>query len=111
MQRKFCLNCLVFLAALLAGCASAGVGTGGQGPSPEDLAKLQVGKTTSDEVRALLGPPLRVSRFDRMDRDVWEYRRYENPTDDRQVAVQFSSDGIVREVIVLKDYNREPCGL
>ena len=110
MQRKFCLNCLAFLATLLAGCVSVGVDTGGQGPSTEDLAKLRVGQTTSDEVRALLGPPRRVTRFDRMDRDVWEYRRYNDPTDDRLVAVQFSSDGVVREVLVLKDYNREPCG-
>ena len=47
---------------------------------------------------------MRVTRFDRMQREVWEYRRYENPTDERQIAVQFSPDGIVREVLALKDY-------
>jgi len=109
MRREFCLRSAILLAAALAGCASAGAG--GQGPATEDLAKLQVGKTTSAEVRTLLGAPRRVTRFDRMDRDVWEYRRYSDPTDERLVAVQFSSDGIVREVLVLKDYNREPCGL
>ena len=45
-----------------------------------------------------------------MQRDVWEYRRYDDPMDERQIAVQFSPDGIVREVLVLKDYSREPCG-
>ncbi len=96
---------------LVAGCAASGVQAGGQGPDLRTLGKIRPGETSSAQVRELLGPPLRVTRFDRLQRDVWEYRRYEDPTDDRQVAVQFSSDGIVREVIVLKDYNREPCGL
>jgi outer membrane protein assembly factor BamE (lipoprotein component of BamABCDE complex) len=97
------------LIALLAGCASSN-NAGSQGPSTADLAKLTTGKTTTDEVKTLLGPPLRVTRFDRMDRNVWEYRRYHDPMDEHHIAVQFSSDGIVREVLVLKDYNREPCG-
>jgi outer membrane protein assembly factor BamE (lipoprotein component of BamABCDE complex) len=94
----------------LAGCAGSGVQPGGQGPDTQTLSKLVPGEARQAQVRELLGPPLRVSRFDRMQRDVWEYRRYENPTDERQVAVQFSDDGVVREVLVLKDYNREPCG-
>jgi outer membrane protein assembly factor BamE (lipoprotein component of BamABCDE complex) len=94
---------------LIAGCA-AGVQAGGQGPDMRTLSGIVAGETTSAQVRALLGPPLRVTRFDRMQRDVWEYRRYESPADERMIAVQFSGDGIVREVIVLKDYNREPCG-
>jgi outer membrane protein assembly factor BamE (lipoprotein component of BamABCDE complex) len=97
------------LIVLLAGCASAN-NAGGQGPSETDLAKLSAGKTTADEVKALLGPPQRMSRFDRMDRNVWEYRRYNDPMDEKHISVQFSADGIVREVVVVKDYNREPCG-
>jgi len=108
MRREFCLSSAALLVAL-SGCASPGAG--GQGPSTQDLARLSVGKTTAAEVKSALGPPRRVTRFDRMDRDVWEYRRYNDPTDERLVAVQFSSDGVVREVLVLKDYNREPCGL
>jgi hypothetical protein len=46
-----------------------------------------------------------------MQRDVWEYRQYNDPMDERHVAVQFSPDGVVREVIVVKDYVREPTGL
>lgn len=95
---------------LLAGCAGMDGPRGGQGPDAQTLGKLTPGATTSAQVRELLGPPLRVTRFDRMQREVWEYRRYENPTDERQIAVQFSPDGIVREVLALKDYNREPCG-
>jgi len=46
-----------------------------------------------------------------MDRDAWEYRRYNDPMDEHYVTVQFSPDGIVREVVVVKDYSREPCGI
>ena len=101
--------CSAILIVLLAGCASAG-SPGGQGPSTADLARLSAGKSTTDEVKSILGPPLRVTRFDRMGRDVWEYRSYNDPMDERHIAVQFSRDGIVREVVVVKDYNREPCG-
>jgi outer membrane protein assembly factor BamE (lipoprotein component of BamABCDE complex) len=95
---------------LLGGCAAMDGRSGGQGPSPEELGMIRPGVTTAGEVKALLGPPIRVARFDRMDRDVWEYRRYNHPMDERHIAVQFSSDGIAREVLSLKDYTREPCG-
>jgi hypothetical protein len=101
---------LVAALVLSGGCAGAEGRAGGQGPSMQDLGRIRAGVTSTGDVKALLGPPIRVTRFDRMDRDVWEYRRYNDPTDDSFVAVQFSSDGIVREVLVLKNYNREPCG-
>ena len=103
------LNAMISL-LLLAGCAAMDGGSGGQGPSPEQLGRIRPGTTTTGEVKALLGPPIRVTRFDRMDRDVWEYRRYNDPMDELHIAVQFSPDGIAREVLALKDYNREPCG-
>ena len=114
-DRSLRLRYLASLIALpwlfvLAGCAAPGVQPGGQGPDLQALSKIVPGETSAAQSRELLGPPLRVTRFDRMQRDVWEYRRYENPADERQIAVQFSDDGIVREVLVLKDYNREPCG-
>jgi outer membrane protein assembly factor BamE (lipoprotein component of BamABCDE complex) len=101
--------CLLAI-ALLSGCASVEGNAGGQGPSMADLAKLHAGTTTAADVKSLLGPPLHVTRFDRQGRDVWEYRRYNDPMDEYHIAVQFSADGVVREVLVLKDYSREPCG-
>jgi outer membrane protein assembly factor BamE (lipoprotein component of BamABCDE complex) len=95
---------------LLAGCATMDSRSGGQGPSPEVLGKIRPGVTTAGEVKALLGPPIRVARFDRMDRDVWEYRQYNDPMSEYHIAVQFSADGVVRELLALKDYSREPCG-
>jgi len=110
MRSNFSLNALVLALLVLSGCASIDTKAGGQGPSMQDLARIQAGVTTTGDVKALLGPPLSVTRFDRMDRDAWEYRRYNDPMDEHYVTVQFSPDGIVREVVVVKDYTREPCG-
>jgi len=110
MRGNFSLNVVIPVLLLLSGCASVDTKAGGQGPSMQDLARIQAGVTTTGDVKALLGPPIIVTRFDRMDRDVWEYRRYNDPMDERHIAVQFSQDGIVREVVVVKDYTREPCG-
>jgi hypothetical protein len=98
------------LAAALSGCAGIATVDGGQGPDRQTLAKLVPGSTTTAQARELLGPPLRTTRLDRQQRDVWEYRRYEDPFNEYHIAVQFSPDGVVREVLALKDYNREPCG-
>ncbi len=111
MRRKSSLSAAIFLAAVLAGCASQPQNAGGQGPSQADLARLTAGTTTADQVKAILGPPVTTARFDRMQRDVWEYRRYEDPFNEFHISVQFSADGIVREVVVVKDYTREPCGM
>jgi len=110
MRSNVSLTVLALALLLLQGCGGMGSKAGGQGPSTDDLGKIQVGVTTAGDVKTLLGPPIIVARFDRMDRDVWEYRRYNDPMDEHHIAVQFSPDGIVREVVVVKDYTREPCG-
>ena len=110
MRRDSGLTTAIILTAILAGCASQLQNAGGQGPSTADLAKLSMGTTTADQVKAILGPPVSTARFDRLQRDVWEYRRYEDPFNEFHISVQFSADGIVREVVVVKDYVREPCG-
>jgi hypothetical protein len=71
-----------------------------------NMAKLVRGTSTTREVRELFGPPSRTTRYARLDRDVWEY-----PMDPRWMpyllTVQFSADGIVREVYKIKDYQTE----
>jgi hypothetical protein len=47
---------------------------------------------------------------ERQQRDVWEYRMRGASQEPYFLYVQFSGDGIVREVLFLKDYNREPGG-
>ena len=76
----------------------------------QNLHKLVAGVTTSKEARELLGPPVRVSRNDRLGRDVWEYRMYNDVQIEHNLAVQFSADGLVREVVMLRELKNELCG-
>jgi len=75
-----------------------------------NLKKLVPGVTTADQVREHFGPPGQISRLERQQRDVWEY--YMAGTDDEPhfLYVQLSRDGIVREVLLLKDFKNEPGG-
>lgn len=67
----------------------------------DNVAKLRPDITRADEVRALLGPPYRVDRFPRMQREAWTYwMRGMTPTR-AQLYVQFSPDGVVREVYLV----------
>jgi hypothetical protein len=71
----------------------------------ENVARLQKGKTTGDEVRDLLGPPWKVWPFPRMKRDIWEYRMNTDAGGGtpQGLYVQLSPDSVVREVYVLND--------
>jgi len=62
---------------------------------------------TRDEVRRLLGPPYLVSRLPRQQREVWDYR-WRFVREGRVLFVQFSDDGIVREVIERHDDDWDP---
>lgn len=72
-----------------------------------NIAKVVLGTSTARQVRELFGPPATTTRLPRLHRDVWEY-----PMDPISMPflllVQFSSDGIVREVFKIKDYAAEP---
>jgi len=58
---------------------------------------------TTKEVRALLGPPIEVVRFERQERDVWTYR-WREFTEYWELDVQFSYDGVVREVLQIQEH-------
>lgn len=64
---------------------------------------------TTKDVRALLGPPFEVVRFERQQRDVWTYR-WREYSDYWELDVQFSYDGVVREVLNLRDMERLQIG-
>lgn len=76
----------------------------------ENLKKLVPGVTTTGQVREQFGPPGRISRLDPQQRDVWEYRMFGPSQEPYNLYVHLSNDGVVREVLFLKDYNREPGG-
>jgi len=69
----------------------------------ENVAKLRLGVSRADDVRDLIGPPYRVDTFRRLEREVWTYKMYGGGTWPKDLYVQFSRDGIVREVMVMDD--------
>ena len=70
--------------------------------TPQNLTRLVPGTWTSKEVRELFGPPGNSVRFARQQREVWSYRYY--PDYERRIIhVQFSDDGVVREVLDMND--------
>ena len=64
----------------------------------QNVRRIVPDKTTKPEVLALLGPANAASRLPFKSREVWDYR-YIDVTDKWQLWVQFSDDGIVREVL------------
>jgi hypothetical protein len=75
-----------------------------------NIARLVRDSTTREQARAIVGPPWQVARFDRQQRETWEYFMFNVELYDYFLYLQFSPDGILREVIMLKDYAKEPGG-
>ncbi len=73
----------------------------------ENFGKLVAGTTTAKEVRELLGPTHKAVRYERRQRDVWEYT-YRHYEEYRVVWVYFSYDGVVQEVEDMKDWSAYP---
>jgi hypothetical protein len=71
--------------------------------------ELVNGSSTKNDVLRLFGPPGRHGYLALSEREWWEYK-YQDYQDLRILYVQFSGDGVVREVLDLKDYSREPGG-
>lgn len=69
----------------------------------QNLAKLVPGATTTKDARELLGPPWRTSHNYIQHRDVWDYRMYNLSRIEYNLYVQFSDDGLLREVVFLED--------
>jgi hypothetical protein len=74
----------------------------------ENLRKLVAGRTTMQQTRELLGPPWLVSRNDRLQRNIWTWKMYNTVDIEHTLHVQFSDDGLVREVLLLRDWRDEP---
>lgn len=75
-----------------------------------NLVRLARDSSTREQARAIVGPPWQVSRLERQQREVWEYYMLNAEQNDYFLYLQFSDDGILREVIMLKDYAKEPGG-
>lgn len=75
----------------------------------QHIWELARGTSTKDDVLKLFGPPGRRGYLTLSEREWWEYK-YLDYQELRILYVQFSGDGIVREVLDLKDFSREPGG-
>ena len=89
------------LAAALVALAGAAPGYANYLATTAEVAKIRVGATTSKQVEALLGKPASVARDSRRGLDSWEYRGFEY-AQRGSLWISFSSDGVVREVIQLR---------
>ena len=76
----------------------------------ENIAKLVPGTSTAKEVRTLFGPPGAIGHLTLQPREWWEYK-YFDYQDRRVLWVQFSEDGLVREVLDMRDWAFEPPGI
>ena len=66
-----------------------------------DVAQLIHPGVSRAEVRDLLGAPQRVESLPRLERQVWKYKAI--GTWRKELFVQFSPDGIVRETELIDD--------
>jgi hypothetical protein len=71
------------------------------------IARIVPGTTTRAQIREMFGPPYETSRLPRQDREVWTWTMWNATQWEYYLHVQMSPDGIVREVMVIKDYHKE----
>lgn len=70
----------------------------------QGFARIVAGSSTKQEVREILGPPGGSGRLPRQAREWWEYKFRDFPDYEYRVLwVQFSDDGVVREVLDMLD--------
>ena len=76
----------------------------------ENIKWLVAGTSNKKDVLGFFGPPGDAGRYPRLEREWWEYK-YFDYQDRRILTVQFSDDGIVREVLDMRDWAYEAPGL
>lgn len=77
----------------------------------ENLQKLRPGTTTASDTRQLLGPPWRVAAHARLGGESWDYRMYDSTQQEHNLSVDFGANGVVRQVVFLRELVNEPCGM
>jgi hypothetical protein len=78
----------------------------GQTLVPENIRKVATG-ASREQVREVLGPPYRTTRYLLSPDDIWEYR-WQFGEDRRVLWVAFSNDGRAKDVTEMHDYEWEP---
>jgi hypothetical protein len=75
----------------------------------DNVRRVVPGQSTRAEVRELFGPPFVVSELPRLQREVWEYQLLD-VSFRWKLWIQFSADGIVREVLQMRHPDEDPPG-
>lgn len=75
----------------------------------ENVRLVKANEWTRKEVRELFGPPFFVSTFARLQREIWEYQILEVAFK-WKLWIQFSPDGVVREVLQMRHPDMDPPG-
>jgi hypothetical protein len=69
--------------------------------TPDNLAKLQLGRATKADVLAVLGPSSKTFYFPRNGTEYWDYRMINQEPE--TLTVQFSKEGVVQGLIQVPD--------
>ena len=71
----------------------------------ENVARIVPNASNRSDVRSLLGPPYVVTAFPRLNREVWQYhmRHFGDPGIPVALYVQFSPEGVAREVYLINE--------
>ncbi len=74
-----------------------------------NVARLLVDKSSSQDARALLGPPVSTGFFPRIQRTVWEYKMVEGENVSstsyfKALTLEFSGDGVLRKLTLQDDF-------
>lgn len=71
----------------------------------ENVARIVPNASNETDVRSLLGPPYVVTAFPRLNRKAWQYhmRHFGDPGIPVALYVQFSPDGVAREVYLINE--------
>ncbi len=75
-----------------------------------NVQKLKPGGSTREDVSELFGPPFVVSSLTRLQREVWEYQFFDEAFIRRKLWMQFSGDGVLREVLQMRHPDEDPPG-
>jgi hypothetical protein len=74
--------------------------------SEEFIARLVPNQSRKEDVFSLFGPPYETANYAHMDREVWSWHMRKFGVLPAGLHVQMSADGVVREVYVLDENNK-----
>ena len=102
------MNHFIRVALVVIACAGSAIpgGTVAGQLGLSEFSKIVPGKTTKQEVVAILGAPSRAGRLRTEERETWEYKYGSG----RSFWVEFGSDGIVALTNVTVDMNSSRYG-